>query len=146
MALERRDPVPPGRYSVYVRAEEGPTFAGWVKAHPSTVHVVSSIDQKALASDSPVFATRWDGTIIENLVGSMVLFDIKAPTPWVGLGFPTIEKGPSGAPRTPGEWTEEVSEQYQPPPGSGVLDEVRGVVLLAGALALGGVLIHRAMR
>ncbi|HEY3493839.1 MAG TPA: hypothetical protein VGK73_04105 [Polyangiaceae bacterium] len=139
MAVERRDPVPPGRYSLFVSVAEGQDFGDWVREHG--VHVLASIPKKALASNTPVFATTWDGDIIENLVGSAVLFDLTAATPWVGLGLPTIETGLSVE-----AFRARETENPEFIPGPEPMDELKGIVMLGVAAYLGGILLQRAMR
>jgi hypothetical protein len=97
MPLERRDPVPPGRYSIFILPTENETWARWVSSHPLEVRVVVSVPRQTLASNTPVFATTWLGDILQNYAGSSVLFDVVSPVPWAGLGYPSIETGVSGA-------------------------------------------------
>lgn len=91
MAVERRDPVPAGRYSVLVLPEEEPRWRAWVEAHAATVHPIMSVPKQRLASNTAVFSTTWMGDIIQDYAGSAVLFRVSSPTRWVGLGLPTIE-------------------------------------------------------
>lgn len=145
MAVERRDPLPAGRYSIFINADEGARFAEWRKANAATVKVVSTIDRRALETTLPGFATRWDGTIIESLVGTSILFDVSAPTPWVGLGFPTIEQRPSGAPRSVGEWSGAQTSVEEAHQGGApdVFDRIQSLILLGGAALLGVLLLSR---
>ncbi len=70
MAIERRDPLPPGRYSFNVwHGEDRPKWDAWTRANSNTVRTVSI---------EPGTANDW------------VMFDVLAPTKWVGLGFPDI--------------------------------------------------------
>jgi hypothetical protein len=102
MAIERRDPVPAGRYSVFILPEEEPRWKAWLAEHAATVRPIMSVPQQRLASNTPIFATTWMGDMIQDYAGSEVLFRISAPTPWVQLGLPTIET------RSDAEWLAEV--------------------------------------
>jgi hypothetical protein len=144
MAMERRDPLPPGRYSFVVPVADGAVWKAWTKAHSMTVATVAAVPQKALASNNPFFATDLEGNIIENLVATVVVFDVSSPTPWVGLGFPDIVPGPQ-TPEAALEWAgKEAESKYVAPPGAGdTLDRVTGLVLIAGGIYLAGVLLSR---
>jgi hypothetical protein len=74
-ALQRANPLPPGRYWVDVFETDSPAFSSWLAVNRATVNVVSTehFDQNA---GGP--ARDW------------VLFQITGPTPWNGPGFPTI--------------------------------------------------------
>lgn len=91
MALERRDPVPAGRYSVFILPAEEARWIAWIAANRATVKPVLSVPKQRVGSSAAPFATTWMGDIIQDYAGSAVLFDVTAPTPWVGLGLPTIE-------------------------------------------------------
>lgn len=153
MALERRDPLPPGRYSFFVQVSDGAAWKKWTKEHSSTVKTVAAVPQKALASNNPLFATDLDGNIIQDLVGTLVLFDVTMDTPWVGLGFPDIEPGPQTI-EAAREWAGGHQEsKYIPPPGgqygtigefgSDVLGQVKSLLLLGGAIYLAGAWLSR---
>jgi len=111
MALERRDPLPIGRYWQFVLEDEYDRWQSWVTENRDTVQVVAVERKMTLEPYRPaIFVTRPDLSIIMHEGGSWVLFDVKAPTPWVGLGYPTIvtdmtitrseqvEQGPPPAP------------------------------------------------
>ena len=144
MAMGRRDPLPPGRYSVVVPVADGAVWKAWTKANAATVSTVAAVPQKALASNTPIFAIDLAGNIIENLIGTSVVFDVSAPTPWVGLGFPDIVPGPRTIDAAL-EWAgKEAESKYVPPPGSGdTLDRITGLVLIGGAIYLAGALLSR---
>lgn len=146
MALERRDPVPPGRYSVFVNADEAEDFSEWLDDNAGNVHVIATVDKLRLADDTdailaPVFSTTWRGQIIEHRVGSVVLFDIFADTPWVNLGLPTIETGLSVE-----AFQRRETENPEYIPGVAPLDEVKGLVLLGLGVYLGGIVLARVLR
>jgi hypothetical protein len=89
MALERRDPLPKGRYSFFVTPTEQGRWDAWLAAHPG-VKVIYAIPQKALDSNTAVFATTWTGDILQSYAGATFLFEVFTPIPWVGFGFPDI--------------------------------------------------------
>jgi hypothetical protein len=143
MTVERRDPVPPGRYSALVQASEGAAWHRWLTANP-TVRVVAQVDKRALSSTVPVFATRWDGTIVQDLIATAVLFDVAVPTPWVGFGFPTVEKT-DGVPRSIASWVAEQTEnpEFIPDGAPDLFQQLQSLLLFGGAVALGVVLLGR---
>jgi len=75
MPIMRTNPLPPGRYWVDVFDPKRGEFRGWLADHSDTVHVVHQED-KLPRDDYP--AETW------------YLFEVLAPTPWEGPGFPTI--------------------------------------------------------
>lgn len=88
--MERRDPLPAGRYWVYIDQSEVDRWQAWVTASAGKVKVVATEQQKAMARWVPaVFLTRWDLSIIQSVVGEWILFDVLEPTKWVGFGYPT---------------------------------------------------------
>lgn len=140
MAVERRDPLPPGRYWVYVLEDELVRWDEWARDHSATVHVVSSERKKKLSSYTPaLFVTRPDLSIIMDEAGAWFLFDVSAPTPWVGFGFPTIVTDPAVRSST------DVEEAPDPEPddqlAKDIWKEIRGLILLAGGVYLGGTLV-----
>ncbi|HWO11624.1 MAG TPA: hypothetical protein VNN80_19150 [Polyangiaceae bacterium] len=121
-------------------------FGQWLDEHRATVKVVAVVDKMRLPGNpsdalAPVFSTTWRGGIIQERAGSVALFDVSQPTPWVGFGFPTIEGGLSA---TAFGGRETDNPEYIPEPGA--LEELKGLALIAGAIALGAVLFSRAMR
>lgn len=69
MALERRDPLPPGRYSFNVWHGDRAKWDAWTRANSNTVRTIS---------------------IESGDANDWVMFDVIAPTKWVGLGYPDI--------------------------------------------------------
>lgn len=131
MAVERRDPVPPGRYWVFILPDEEETWARWVQAHANTVQVVGVERKEKLEPYVPaIFATRPDMSIIMVDGGAWVLFDILAPTPWVGLGFPTIESTGSVT------QSSQVEQGEVPPQGAGPGDFAAKLIMGAAPWAL----------
>lgn len=92
MALERRDPVPPGIYWLDVPQARVGEFNAWASARDVVVR--RSVEKPN--SDEPVLT--W------------YLFEVLQPTPWVNIGLPTIaEQG--------GETTyEDTSQRPEPEP------------------------------
>lgn len=135
MAVERRDPLPVGRYGVFVKEDEDEAWHSWTAENAGKVRVVSTIPSLALGGDGlPVFYTTPTGEIIQKIVGSNVLFEVSSPVKWVGFGFPDIESRP------PEAWVEEHTED----PGKYLGDpyaEIKSLVLLGGAIYLGGILL-----
>lgn len=142
MAVERRDPLPPGRYWVYVLEDELEAFDEWAREHSPSVHVVASERKKKLSSYTPaIFVTRPDLSIIMEEAGAWFLFDVTAPVPWVGFGFPTIVTDPTIT------RSEQVEQAPEPLPddqlAKDVWDEVKGLVLLAGGIYLAAAFVGR---
>lgn len=110
MAIERRNPLPAGRYWVDVPASKLPAFQSWLTAHSGEVITRQT-------EESP--ETAW------------YLFDVKAPVPWEGPGFPTIAGDVQGkddtanGARTEGEIRDEM------------IDELPKVSLGVGGVAVG---------
>lgn len=146
MAVERRDPVPPGRYWVFILPKEEEQWARWVTANQATVRVVGVERKEKLEPYVPaIFATRPDLSIIMQDGGAWLLFDILQPTPWVGLGFPTIVNSSSVKSSSQVEQGEVVPSQ-----GSGPADFATKIALGAAPWLLGAYLgvqlIKRALR
>lgn len=142
MAMERRDPVPKGRYWLFLLEGEEETWGEWVTDHAATVRVVATERKTKLSPWRPaIFSTRPDLSIIMEEGGSWVLFDVLAPTPWVGLGFPTIVTDASVQSST------QVEQAPAPKPDDELAREVWGRVselLFWGAVVyLGGQFIVR---
>lgn len=137
MALERRDPLPIGRYSVFILPKEASTWSEWIKRHGSSVKVIAVVDHTKLASSTPIFSANLELELIKDYAGSSVLFDVTAPTAWVGLGLPTIENVSIES------WT--ASERPTPSVEPDVFDEVKSILLLGGALYFGAVLALHAL-
>jgi hypothetical protein len=145
MAVERRDPLPPGRYWTFILERELGDWQRWVSEHQGEVHVVAAERKSALAPFLPaVFATRPDGSIIMDAKGAWFLFDVLEPVPWVGFGFPTIVTDLAITSSS------QVEQAPDPEPDGGAAEgvwrEVKNTVLLGGAIYLGGVLLTRYLR
>lgn len=131
MSVERRDPLPPGRYSIFILPNETSEWQAWTAAHRATVRVNATVDQKAVGGteSTAIFHVDTDGRPITESKGAAIFFTVSAPTPWVGLGLPTIEKDGLDA------WKKDVTEN--PDPGADVLDQVRNLILFGGLVYLG---------
>lgn len=95
MAFERRDPLPAGRYAIFILQKEEARWAAWLAEYRDSVKLVVSVPKREAASNTAVFSITFTGDIIQNYRGRAELFDVLSPTPWVGLGFPDIETGTS---------------------------------------------------
>lgn len=135
MALERRDPVPPGRYYVFFEADEASTWQAWATAHADRVRTIA-VESQTVSPDSPIWATTPTGQIVKEHVGDWVLFDVTAPVPWVKLGLPTIVTDPRV------RSTRDVYKLPAPEPDVGPLDKLAAGLDLLGTLALlGGIFV-----
>ena len=94
--LERRDPLPTGRYWVYLDDSEGDAWLAWVKSTGGAVKTLVMEEQRSVARWIPViFLIRPDWTIIESTEGFWVLFDVLSPVKWGGFGLPTTVIDPA---------------------------------------------------
>ena len=107
MALERRNPLPPGFYWIDVANSKAAGLHAWRTANKASVRVLK---------------TRED-----TLVGfTWLLFEVKAPVPWAdatGYGFPNIAE-------------DGVKTEFQPAftPSKNVLDQLAESTPSAGVL------------
>lgn len=140
MATTRADPLPPGNYSSFILQGELPTWQAWVSEHHDSVRVLATIEARELAGDSPFFSVDLGGDVLWRTVGANIYFAVSAPTPWVGLGFPTIEDRPVSA------WAKEHTEipEYIPEPTP--LDQIRNIALLGVGAYFGGILLQKVLR
>lgn len=74
-AVERTNPLPAGRYWIDVFAPDTDTFNAWLSSNTATIKVISTQHFDANSGGPP---RDW------------ILFQVTAPTPWHGPGFPTI--------------------------------------------------------
>lgn len=145
MAIERRDPLPVGRYWIYVLEDELDGWDEWAREHSTSVRVVATERKKKLPEFRPaIFSTRPDLSIILDEAGAWILFDVLSPTPWVGFGLPTIVTDMSIT------QSSQVEQAPDPVPddqlAKDVWDEVKGLVLLAGGIYLAGAFFMRGHR
>ena len=99
MAVERKDPLPRGRYWIVIRASERKQWEAWATAHRDTIHTVvadplrdgglmgNQLAELFIANPVAVAAMAALGG---SDIGDWILFEVKQPTRWVGLGYPTI--------------------------------------------------------
>ncbi|HEV8550419.1 MAG TPA: hypothetical protein VGQ57_15350 [Polyangiaceae bacterium] len=140
MAIERRDPVPKGRYWLFLLEGEEERWQAWVTEHRDSVRVIASETKQKLAPYRPaIFATRPDLSIIMEEGGAWVLFDVLAPTPWVGLGYPTIVTDPAVHSST------DIEQAPAPLPDDALAQQlwsqVKGLLFWGGLIYLGGQVI-----
>lgn len=110
MAIERRNPLPVGRYWFDVVERDWPKADAWTAANRANVKV-ERVDQTPKSSSSP--ATRW------------MLFRVTSPAPWdTRLGFPTIATADVKQP----------SDTATNPPTPGVFDSFPSLPTTAAAL------------
>lgn len=136
MAVERRDPVPPGRYWVYLDKEEIPTWAKWLEQFPGSVRVIAT-EVQAITPHGVIWAIKPDLEIIKTAVGEWILFDVLRPVPWVGFGFPTIVTDPN---------VKGTSDVMTAPVPEDSVDRIKNLVLLGGAIYIVGMLLSRKYR
>ena len=74
-ALERHNPVPPGKYWVDVFEQDSSAFYDWLAANRAAVHVDAT---ESFPSNDGGPAREW------------YLFTVGSPVQWKGPGFPTI--------------------------------------------------------
>lgn len=142
MAIERRNPVPPGTYSLFLNTADIPVWQAWLTRNTGKVFQNSSIDKYVLedaSADSSRGIFSWgalfsfDGDLkpIKKLVGADVFFTVKSPVEWVGIGLPNIEK-------SVGDWVKESTEL---PPIEDPLAEFKRLALIGAGVYLGGILL-----
>lgn len=130
MAVERKDPLPVGRYWVVVFERDNAKWDQWIKQFsPDRVKV------RATAGLDPA-------GVLGNLLGSAapgywVQFDVVQPTPWVGIGYPTIVPGGAPTPTSPTD----VIQAPPPETSEGLASELAGKALLFGGAALVGIFL-----
>lgn len=89
--VERQNPIPAGRYWVDVFANDSDAFGAWI------------------SSNRPTVAVRTTEHFDSDPSRDWYLFDVSAPTPWHGPGFPTIA-GPNVTSST------DTAQRPDPPP------------------------------
>lgn len=133
--MERRDPLPAGRYWIYIDESEVARWQAWVTASGGKVKPIVTEAQNKISSWVPaVFATRWDLSIITSIAGYWILFDVLAPVKWVGFGYPTTVIDPTVQSAT------DVTTAPPPEPDwnplGDFLSDVRWLLLAAGGVYL----------
>lgn len=120
--MERRDPVPAGRYWVYIDDTEALRWIAWERASQGAiVTLVREPQRQQFSAWLPV------GTV----AGYWILFDVLRPHPWIGIGYPTTVVDASVRSSTdvitappPEEWN----------PFGELLGQAKWLVLVAGAI------------
>lgn len=143
MAIERRDPLPPGRYWVFLYLAELETWQAWVSRNFPRVTVRAS-ELQTVTPDNPLWGVTPSGAIIKDPAGEVVLFDVAEPVPWIGIGFPTIVKQTGQTPEAIRQAMTEVASTPEPAEGviAKTMRELGGVIFMGGALYLAVMLIH----
>lgn len=130
MAIERRNPLPPGRYWQDILEQHVASFREWLQSNKAVVRVVAA-ESHPRDGDWP--AREW------------YLFEVSAPTPWQATkwGYPTIATG---------EVQSSADTVQRPPPEKDPLERIdetiisagksATVLLFGGALVLGAVFIY----
>ena len=95
MAMQRSNPLPPGKYWVDVFDPDRSDFRGWLADNAVTLRVDKQEDKLARGGYP---AETW------------YLFTVLSPTPWNGPGFPTIAEGGITT-------ADDVAQRPDPPPG-----------------------------
>lgn len=119
MALERRNPVPVGRYWVDVQEKDNSTWHDWLMLHKDVVIVLKSEPY----SDN---ATWW------------YLFEVNQPVEWKGPGFPTIDEGAQSIDDTGTKiptYGEELSKELDD-----IVDKAGTGIAMIGAVLAAGVI------
>lgn len=143
MAVERKDPLPPGRYWVFLYPAEIDTWQAWVRRNAPNVAVRAS-ERQTVTPDNPLWGMTPSGDIIEDAAGEVVLFDVIAPVAWIGFGFPTIVKSVGMSPSDIQQALLETATA--PDPEEGIIAQgfrtLQGALLIGGALYLAVMLLH----
>lgn len=101
MAVERRDPLPIGRYWVFVFERDRDAWARWTaQFSPRWVRVraTSQLDHAGLGANALEQLKALTGVDLTSgeRPADFVQFDVLEPVPWLGIGFPNIV--PKGLP------------------------------------------------
>jgi hypothetical protein len=142
MAVERRDPVPIGRYWIFLKTDELDAWQTWVHDNAGKVFVVSSETQITIPDGGILWATRPDASIIKDAQGEWILFDVRQPVKWIGFGFPTIVTDPNV------RSSSDVMTAPAPETGGdvvSVLESVKSLVTL-GVFAFVGIQLFKALQ
>lgn len=127
-AIERRNPLPVGRYWVDVFTSKEAAFQNWLRAHKAEVQVISA------ETFEPI--DDYEGRVWR-------LFKTTAPVPWEGPGLPTIA-GPDV--NSSADTAQRPPKEKDPLDTIDVsLDRVKKTAWIVGAVvvvAIGGALIY----
>lgn len=143
MAVERKDPLPPGMYWIFVLTKELDRWNEWVMDHAATVRQLASQTQ-TVTPDSPLWGITPSGDAIKDPAGEVIVFSVSALTPWVKLGFPTIVKDPKLSPYQVID--REVASAPDPEPDPSVASLIASVAPYLVFTVLGVVAIRRLIK
>lgn len=136
-ALEKRDPLPRGRYWVYLDDSELEHWQQWVSGSGGAVKTIVTEEQRTVARFLPIiFLIRPDWTLIESVAGYWVLFDVLEPVKWVGFGYPTTVVDPAVRSSTDIA-TAPVIETDDDNPILAFLRKIEGIVLVGVGVYVG---------
>jgi len=134
-AVERRNPLPVGRYWIDIFDSQENAFRAWLNEHKGSVRVITTESYP-----SSTFG-GYEGRVWR-------LFEVTAPVSWNGPGFPTIAeahvKGSDDtAQRPPKEKDplDRLGEIEVPVSGLRTVSWVLGGVVLVAAVVVGGVIL-----
>jgi hypothetical protein len=135
--LERKNPLPIGRYWVDVPSADLPTFQQWLADRPTQIHV----DGTALRESNNWLNNLGGGS---NADVTWYVFTVKSPVPWFGPGTPSIADA---------SIVSADDTLTRPPPEPGVLDQLLGAsgsmptgvkyAIWGGSAILAGVLLYK---
>jgi hypothetical protein len=144
--IERQNPVPPGRYWIYIDIKEDARWQSWVREHSGKVKVIATEGQQAMATWLPaIFVTRWDLDIIKSTVGYWILFAVLEPVPWVGLGYPTT------VPDVTVKSSTDIMTAPAPEPSTdlnplgAVYDAVKTLLFIGGGIYIAGIVLQQVL-
>jgi hypothetical protein len=141
--MERRSPLPVGRYWIYIDVAEVPRWQAWVSQHTGKVKVIVTEGQQAMATWLPaIFVTRWDLDIVKSTVGYWILFAVLSPVPWVGFGYPTTVIDPTIMSSTD-VMTAPAPEATELNPLGQVYDSLKTLILIGGGIYVAGIVIEQ---
>lgn len=114
-ALERRNPVPTGRYWQDIFAKDASAFESWTTANKGKVRVIAT---EHYENDDPALVRDW------------ILFEVLSPVEWRGPGYPTIAAA---------EVTSSADTVERPDPPPAVVDQLQSMAQQTGAQIVGTV-------
>jgi hypothetical protein len=103
-AVERRNPLPIGRYWVDVFAKDSDAFTQWTKRNTDRLKIRGT---EHFANDDAALVRDW------------MLFEVLSPVPWEGPGFPTVADA---------SVTSSSDTSDRPPPPPAVVDQMQGML------------------
>lgn len=135
--LERKNPLPVGRYWVDVPEDDLQAFQLWLSARPTQVHVNGTAERTSNGGPFGIFEGWGPKTYWYD-------FQVISPVPWFGPGTPTIADA---------SITSVDDTVQRPPPEPGFLDQLMGAagsvptlakyVVWGGGAVVGSVLLWK---